>query len=98
MNSIFWSELFQRRDRYYLIIKDTVPLPSASTTAFGMRSSCFEVLMFRGSILWNSIPGVIKSSEKQSLLFATRIKTWTDVKDATVNNAAYFKYYVFFCI
>ena len=70
-NPLFLSELFQRREiRYDLRIKDTVLLPSTSTVAFGMKS-----IRFRGSILWNSIPDVIKSSETVSS-FCKKIKTW----------------------
>ena len=70
-NPLFLSELFQRREiRYNLRIKDTVLLPSTSTVAFGMKSICF-----RGSILWNSIPDVIKSSETVAS-FCKKIKTW----------------------
>ena len=70
-NPLFLSELFQRREiRYNLRIKDTILLPSTSTVAFGMKSICF-----RGSILWNSIPDVIKSSETVASL-CKKIKTW----------------------
>ena len=70
-NPLFLSELFQRREiRYNLRIKGTVLLPSTSTVAFGMKSICF-----RGSILWNSIPDVIKSSETVAS-FCKKIKTW----------------------
>ena len=64
-NPIFLSELFQRREiRYNLRIKDTVLLPSTSTTAFGMKSICF-----RGSKLWNSSETVTS--------FCKKIKAWT---------------------
>ena len=67
----FFFELFQRREiRYDLGIMDTILLPSTSTVAFGMMSICF-----RGSILWNSIPDVIKSSETIAS-FRKKIKTW----------------------
>ena len=70
-NPLFLSELFQRREiRYNLRIKDTVLLPNTSTVAFGMKSICF-----RGNILWNSIPDVIKSSETVAS-FCKKIKTW----------------------
>ena len=87
-NPLFLSELFYRREiRHYLRIKDTVLLPSTSTMAFGMKSICF-----RGSILWNSIPDVIKSSDMVAS-FCKKIKHGL-VKDAIVNYAVYFKHYL----
>ena len=70
-NPVFLSEIFQRREiRYNLRIKDTVLLPSTSTVAFGMNS-----ISFRGSILWNNIPDVIKSSVTIAS-FSQKIKIW----------------------
>ena len=81
VNPLFLSELFQRREvRYNLRIKNTVLLPSTSTVAFGMNSICF-----RGSILWNSIPDVIKSSETVPF-FCKKSKHGVG-KDAIVNYA-----------
>ena len=55
---IFLSELFQRKEiGYNLRIKDKALLPSTFTMAFGKKPICF-----RGSILWNNIPNVIKNS------------------------------------
>ena len=52
-------------------IKDILTLPKASTASFGTNS-----IAFRGSILWNSTPDVIKSSNTASV-FGKNIKNWT---------------------
>ena len=57
-NPSFLWELFARKEsNYNLRIKDILALPKALTTSFGINS-----ISFRGSILWNSTPDVIKSS------------------------------------
>ena len=69
-NPSFLWELFARKEIHYnLRIKDSIVLPKALTTSFGLKS-----ISFRGSILWNSTPDVIKSTI-QSLLLSKTLKT-----------------------
>ena len=71
-NPSFLWELFARKViNYNLRIKDILALPKALTTSFGINS-----ISFRGSILLNSTPDVIKSS---NAVFAlnNNIKNWT---------------------
>ena len=57
-NPSFLWELFARKEiNYNLRVKDNLALPKALTMSFGINS-----ISFRGSILWNSTPDVIKSS------------------------------------
>ena len=70
-NPSFLWDLFSRKEVYYnLRIKDILTLPRALTTSFGTNS-----ITFRGSILWNSTPDVIKSSNTVSV-FGKNIKNW----------------------
>ena len=52
-------------------IKDLVQLPSTKTVRYGLNS-----LRFRGSMLWNTLPDMIKSA-KNDRQFKNRIKDWT---------------------
>ena len=71
-NPSFLWDLFARKEiNYSLRIKDILTLPKASTASFGTNS-----IAFRGSILWNSTPDVIKSSNTASV-FGKNIKNWT---------------------
>ena len=71
-NPSFLWDLFTRKViNYYLRIKDILTLPKASTASFGTNS-----IAFRGSILWNSTPDVIKNSNTVSV-FGKNIKHWT---------------------
>ena len=66
LNLSFLWELFARREiTYNLRIKDLALL----TMSFGINS-----ISFRGSILWNSTPDVIKSSNAV-FTFITKLKT-----------------------
>ena len=70
-NPSFLWDLFSRKEVYYnLRIKDILTLPRALTTSFGTNS-----ITFRGSILWNNTPDVIKSSNTVSV-FGKNIKNW----------------------
>ena len=72
-NPSFLCELFARKEiNYNLRIKDLLTLPKALTTSFGTNS-----ISFRGSILWNSTPNVIKRSNSV-FTFITSIKNWCD--------------------
>ena len=70
-NPSFLWELFARKEiNYNLRIKDFLALPKALTTSFGINS-----MSFRGSILWNSTPDVIKSSNTV-FAFIKKFKNW----------------------
>ena len=58
-NPSFLWDLFERRPtNYNLRIKDLVQLPSTKTVRYGLNS-----LRFRGSMLWNTLPDIIKSAK-----------------------------------
>ena len=71
-NPSFLWEVFARKEiNYNLRIKDLLALPKALTTSFGINS-----ISFRGSILWNGTPDVIKSSNTV-FAFMKNIKNWS---------------------
>ena len=71
-NPSFLWDLFERRPtNYNLRIKDLIQLPSTKTVRYGLNS-----LRFRGSMLWNTLPDMIKSA-KNERQFKKRIKDWT---------------------
>ena len=71
-NPSFLWDLFERRStKYNLRLKDLVQLPSTKTVRYGLNS-----LKFRGSILWNTLPDIIKSA-KNDKQFKNRIKNLT---------------------
>ena len=71
-NPSFLWELFARKEiNYSLRIKDLLALPKALTTSLGINS-----IYFRGSILWNGTPDVIKSSNTV-FAFMKNIKNWS---------------------
>ena len=71
-NPSFLWDLFERRPtNYNLKIKDLVQLPSTKTVKYGLNS-----LRFRGSMLWNKLPDMIRST-KNDKQFKNRIKDWT---------------------
>ena len=71
-NPSFLWDLFERRPtNYNLRIKDLVQLPSTKTVRYGLNS-----LRFRRSMLWNTLPDMIKSA-KNDRQFKNRIKDWT---------------------
>ena len=58
-NPMFMWDMFKRRETTYdLRVKDLLQLPSTNTTSYGINS-----ILFRGSILWNSIPDVVKNNQ-----------------------------------
>ena len=70
-NPSFLWDLFTRKEiNYNLRVKDILTLPKASTASFGTNS-----IAYRGSILWNSTPDVIKSSSTVTV-FGKNIKNW----------------------
>ena len=68
--SFLWELLARREINCSLRIKDILTLPKALTTSFGTNS-----MSFRGSIIWNSTPDVIKSSNAV-FAFIKNIKNW----------------------
>ena len=69
--SSLW-DLFERRPtNYNLRKKDLVQLPSTKTIRYGLNA-----LRFRGSMVWNTLPDIIKSA-KNDRKFKNRIKDWT---------------------
>ena len=74
-NPMFMWDMFKRRETTYdLRVKDLLQLPNTKTTSYGINS-----ILFRGSILWNSIPDVIKNNQSIAS-FKKIIKTWTGEK------------------
>ena len=69
--SFLWGLFARKEINYNLRIKDILLLPKALTTSFGTNS-----ISFRGSLLWNSTPDVIKSS-KTVFAFIKNIKNWS---------------------
>ena len=68
--SVLW-DLFERRPtNYNLRIKDFVQLLSTKTVKYGLNS-----LRFRGSMLWSTLPDMIKSATNDRQ-FRNRIKDW----------------------
>ena len=71
-NPSFLWKLFARKEiNYNLRSKDILTLPKALTTSFGTNS-----ISSRGSILWNSTPDVMKSSNTV-FSFIKNIKNWS---------------------
>ena len=68
----FLWDLFDRRlTNYNLRIKDLIQLPNTKIVRYGLNS-----LRFRESMLWNTLPDMIKSA-KNDRQFKKRIKDWT---------------------
>ena len=71
-NPSFLWDLFERRPTNYNLRKmNLVQLPSTKTMRYGLNS-----LRFRGSMLWNTLPDMIKSA-KNDRQIKNRIKDWT---------------------
>ena len=74
-NPMFMWDMFKRRETTYdLRVKDLLQLPSTKTTSYGINS-----ILFRGSIMWNSIPDVVKNNQSIAS-FKKIIKTWNGEK------------------
>ena len=72
LNPKFMWELFPSRDLSYQLRTGSTKLiiPPIKTKSYGINS-----FIFRGSILWNSIPNSIKNSSSLEI-FKNAIKTW----------------------
>ena len=71
-NTFLWN-IFQRRPTsYHLRLKDLIHLPSTRTVRYGLNS-----LKFGGSVLWNTLPDMIKSAKTTDNL-KTKLKTGRD--------------------
>ena len=71
-NSPFMQEYFIRNDvKYDLRTRDLLHIPAAKSITFGIDS-----IKFRGSLLWNSIPDLIKRASSAAI-FKRNIKNWS---------------------
>ena len=59
---------------YLLLNSILLSLPPTKSTRFGTNS-----VLFRGSQLWNKLPGSIKLSKNVSV-FKERVSSWADLK------------------
>ena len=74
-NPSFVQECFVRKDtKYDLRTKDLLQIPAAKSIMFGIDS-----ITFRGSLLWNSMPDLIKSASSAAI-FKRNIKNWSGDK------------------
>ena len=73
---IMWDMFEPKPTSYNLRSGNTVKLPKAKSSKFGINS-----LIFRGSITWNSLPSSLKSTESLNT-FKREIKLW-DGKNCT---------------
>ena len=70
-NPLIVKELFTLKEQpYHLRNNNSLVLPAARSTTFGTNS-----LIFKGSIIWNSLPPFIKNSSTLRQ-FKDRVKTW----------------------
>ena len=69
--SFLWEFFAKKEVNYKLKNKDILALPTALKTSFGIN-----FMSFRGSILWNGTPDVIKSSNTV-FAFLKNIKSWS---------------------
>ena len=61
-----------RKDvKYDLRTRNLLQIPAANSTTFGIDS-----MKFRGSLLWNSIPDIIKRASSAAI-FKRNIKNWS---------------------
>ena len=71
-NPPFMQEYFIRKDvKYDLRTRDLLQIPVAKSSTFGIDS-----IKFRGSLLWNSIPDLIKRAPSAAIL-KRDIKNWS---------------------
>ena len=74
-NPSFIQECFVRKDtKYDLRTKDLLQTPPAKSIRFGIDS-----IKFRGSLLWNSMPDLIKSASSAAI-FKRNMKNWSGDK------------------
>ena len=74
-NPSFMQECFVRKDTQYdLRTKDLLQIPAAKSIMFGIDS-----ITFRGSLLWNSMPDLIKRASSAAI-FKRNIKNWSGDK------------------
>ena len=74
-NPSFMQECFVRKDtKYDHRTKDLLQIPAAKSIMFGIDS-----ITFRGSLLWNSMPDLIKSASSAAI-FKRNIKNWSGDK------------------
>ena len=67
---LMWNIFETKCIPYNLRNKMLINLPKAESTTFGTNS-----LVFKGSLIWNTLPNNIKNSPTQSI-FRKKIKTW----------------------
>ena len=71
-NPPFMQEYFIKTDvKYDLRTRDLLQFPAAKSITFGIDS-----IKFRGSLLWNSIPDLIKRASSAAI-FKRNFKNWT---------------------
>ena len=71
-NPPFMQEYFIRKDfKYDHRTRDLLQIPAAKSITFGIDS-----IKFRGSLLWNSIPDLIKRVSSAAIL-KRNIKNWS---------------------
>ena len=69
--SFLWDLCKRRPTNCNLRKKNLVQLPSTKTVRYGLNS-----LSFRGSMLWNTLPDIIRSA-KNDRQFRNRLNNWT---------------------
>ena len=67
-----WDLFIRKEVTYDSRAKDLLQLPKANTVLNGLNS-----IVFGGSILWNTIPDEIESSQSIAS-FKTQIKSWNE--------------------
>ena len=71
-NPPFMQEYFIRKDvKYDLRTRDLLQIPAAKSITFSIDS-----IKFQGSLLWNSIPDLIKRASSAAIL-ERNIKNWS---------------------
>ena len=71
-NPPFMQGYFTRKDvKYNFMNRDLLKIPAANSTMFGIDS-----IEFRGSLLWNSIPDLIKRASSADI-FKSNIRNWS---------------------
>ena len=69
-SKLMWDIFLLKNVPYNLRNKSLVNLPQANSSTYGTNS-----LIFKGSIIWNTLPNFIKSSPSLNI-FLSRIKNW----------------------